>query len=312
MRWATCAAPRTTTRFLGMLPGPSAAKGRQAVLTPLGIVPGRATLRNVVDKGGLPVYDCGQSRQRERAHLEGSQPLASVIIPAYNEERRMPASLRRVVDLIQQQSDPIEVIVVDDGSRDATAAIVEEFVRDIPFVTLIRNPHGGKGAAIKTGIAKGRGQYLILSDTDLSVPIEELRKFLPPVLTNYDVAIASREVKGARRINEPAYRHLMGRVYNLLVRLVAVPGIQDTQCGFKAFRREVAREVFPLQTIEGWGFDVEILFIARRRGYRILEVPVDWYYGEESKIRPIRDTLRMVRELFQVRQNAWKGLYDRR
>lgn len=237
--------------------------------------------------------------------------LASLIIPAFNEERRMPDSLRRVVQFVQGQAEPIEVIVVDDGSSDRTAAIVDELAQQVPFVTLIRNPHGGKGAAIKTGIAHGRGQYLVISDTDLSVPIEMLAKFLPPALADYDVAIASREVPGARRINEPQYRHLMGRVYNLLVRLVAVPGIQDTQCGFKAFRREVAREVFPCQTIEGWGFDVEILFIARRRGYRIVEVPVDWYYGRESKIRPVSDTLRMVRELFQVRRNARHGLYDR-
>jgi len=134
---------------------------------------------------------------------------------------------------------------------------------------------------------------------------------LPPALNGYDVAIASREAPGAERINEPYYRHLMGRVYNLLVRLAAVPGIQDTQCGFKAFRREVARQVFPMQTIEGWGFDVEVLFIARRLGYQIVEIPVRWYYGRESKVKPVRDTLAMVRDLLQVRRNARRGLYDR-
>jgi dolichyl-phosphate beta-glucosyltransferase len=222
----------------------------------------------------------------------------------------MSASLKQVAAFVQEQAQPIEVIVVDDGSTDATAAIVEAFGQEHPFIKLIRNTHGGKGAAVKTGVARAEGQYLIISDTDLSVPIEELPKFLPPTLDGYDIAIASREVKGAKRINEPYYRHLMGRVYNLLVRLVAVPGIQDTQCGFKAFRREVARQIFPYQTIEGWGFDVEILFIAQRFGYRIVEVPVVWYYGAESKVDPVKDTLGMVSDLWQVRRNAWQGLYD--
>ncbi len=221
----------------------------------------------------------------------------------------MPASLTRIVAFVQQQPFGVEVIVVDDGSEDATAAIVEELAREHAFLRLVRNPHGGKGAAVKSGVACARGLYLVISDTDLSVPIDELVKFLPPVLNSYDVAIASREVAGARRIGEPQYRHLMGRVYNWLVRLVAVPGIQDTQCGFKAFRREVARQVFRRQTIEGWGFDVEVLFIAQRLGYRIVEVPVTWYYGRESKVRPLQDTVSMVRDLWQVRLNARRGLY---
>jgi dolichyl-phosphate beta-glucosyltransferase len=243
--------------------------------------------------------------------VERTQPLASIIIPAWNEQRRMPACLQRLAAFAQVQPYGIEAIVVDDGSEDATTAIVEEFAQEHPFVSLIRNPHGGKGAAVKAGVAQGQGQYLVISDTDLAVPIDELPKFLPPLLSDYDVAIASREIKGARRIDEPAYRHLMGRVYNLLVRLLAVPGIQDTQCGFKAFRREVAREVFAHQTIEGWGFDVEILFIARRLGYAIVEVPVTWYYGQESKVKPVQDTIGMIRDLLQVRRNANFGLYDR-
>lgn len=241
--------------------------------------------------------------------MEEREPLASIIIPAYNEERRMPASLERITTFLRSFPAPVEVVIVDDGSRDATASIVEQFSQGNPFVRLVRNPHGGKGAAVKAGVAEGRGQYLVVSDTDLSVPIEELPKFLPPALPPYDVAIASREVPGARRVNEPGHRHLMGRVFNLLVQVVAVPGIQDTQCGFKAYRRDVARAIFPFQTIEGWGFDVEILFLARRHGYRIVEVPVVWYYGEKSKINPLRDTIRMTREVLQVRINAWKGRY---
>jgi dolichyl-phosphate beta-glucosyltransferase len=244
--------------------------------------------------------------------VEGSQPFVSIIIPAWNEERRMPASLQRVAAFVEAQPYAVEVIIVDDGSEDATAAIVEEFASKYPFITLIRNPHGRKGAAVRAGIGGGEGEYLAISDTDLSVPIEELSKFLPPALDEYDVAIASREIEGAQRIDEPYYRHLMGRVYNLLVRLLVVPGIQDTQCGFKVFRREAAREIFGYQTIDGWGFDVEVLFIAQRFGYRVVEVPVLWYYGAESKVSPVRDTIRMVRELLQVRRNARRGLYDRR
>jgi dolichyl-phosphate beta-glucosyltransferase len=244
--------------------------------------------------------------------VDGAQPLVSVIIPAYNEEKRLPDSLRRVTAFVQTQPYAVEVIVVDDGSQDTTAAIVEGFAGQYPFVKLIRNPHGGKGAAVRTGISQGQGEYLVISDTDLAVPIEQLPRFLPPQLDRYDVAIASREVKGARRFDEPYYRHLMGRVYNLLVRWIAVPGIQDTQCGFKAFHHQVARHIFPYQTIDGWGFDVEILFIAQHFAYHIVEVPVDWTYGTESKIHPVRDTLRMFRELLLVRRNARQGLYDRR
>jgi dolichyl-phosphate beta-glucosyltransferase len=242
--------------------------------------------------------------------MDTSEPLASFIIPAYNEESRMPASLESITTFLRVFPEPIEVIVVDDGSRDATVSIVEQFARNHPFVRLVRGSHGGKGAAVKAGIAAGRGRYLVVSDTDLSVPIEELPKFLPPALPAYDVAIASREVPGARRVNEPGYRHLMGRVFNLLVQAIAVPGIRDTQCGFKAYRRDVARAVFPLQTVGGWGFDVEILFLARRLGFHVVEVPVVWYYGEKSKINPLRDTVRMTREILQVRINSWKGRYN--
>jgi dolichyl-phosphate beta-glucosyltransferase len=244
--------------------------------------------------------------------VNSARPLVSIIIPAYNEERRLPASLQRVAAFVQSQAYPIEIVVADDGSTDSTAAITERFAADHPFVVLERAPHGGKGSAIRAGIHRGRGEYLAISDADLAVPIEELIKFLPPVLDSYDLAIASREGKEARRIGEPYYRHLMGRVYNLLVRIMAVPNIQDTQCGFKVMRREVAHRVFACQTIKGWGFDVEILFIAQRMGYRIVEVPVTWYYGRGSKVHPLRDTLNMVRDLLQVRLNARRGVYARK
>jgi len=213
---------------------------------------------------------------------------------------------------LEKQDYDAEVIVVDDGSQDDTAGVVQRFSVAYPYIRLIRNEHRGKGHAVKTGMLAARGEHLFQCDADLSMPIEELSRFLPPVLTDYDVAIGSREVPGARRYGEPAYRHLMGRVFNLIVRLFAVRGFQDTQCGFKCFRREVARDLFSAQTMDGFGFDVEILFIARRRGYHVVEVPIDWYFRANSRVSPVKDTVRMLRDVLRVRWNAWRGKYDTR
>jgi dolichyl-phosphate beta-glucosyltransferase len=233
----------------------------------------------------------------------------SITIPAYNEEKRLPDSLPRIIQFVQQQDYPVEVIVVDDGSTDRTADIVRQFQKQAPFITLLQVDHGGKGHAVKAGMMQAHGEYLFLCDSDLSMPIEEVTKFLPPALDGYDLAIASREIEGARRYDEPAYRHLMGRVFNLIVRLLAVRGIQDTQAGFKCFRRDAAHQLFPLQTVDGWGFDVEILFIAQRHGMKIVEVPINWYYKNRSQVRPIQDTYNMFREALKVRLNAWQGRY---
>ena len=234
----------------------------------------------------------------------------SIIIPAFNEEKRLPDSLPKIIHFVRQQAYPIEVIVVDDGSADRTAAVVREFQKDAPFISLLPVEHGGKGHAVKAGMQQAKGEYLFLCDSDLSMPIDEVTKFLPPALDGYDVAIASREISGARRYGEPPYRHLMGRVFNLIVRLLAVPGVQDTQAGFKCFRRQAARQLFPLQTIKGWGFDVEVLFIAQRRGLRIVEVPIHWYYMNRSRVRPVQDTYNMLREVLKVRLNDWRGRYN--
>lgn len=234
----------------------------------------------------------------------------SIVIPAYNEEARLPESMPNVVDFVRQQDYQIEVIVVDDGSLDRTADVVREFQAEAPFVSLIQVEHGGKGHAVRAGMLQAGGEYLFLCDSDLSMPISEVSKFLSPDLPEYDVAIASREIEGANRFDEPAYRHLMGRVFNLIVRLLAVRGIQDTQAGFKCFRREAARQIFGCQTIKGWGFDVEILFIAQRRGLNIVEVPINWYYKNRSQVRPFQDTYNMFREVLKVRINAWQGKYD--
>lgn len=239
------------------------------------------------------------------------EPLLTLIVPAYNEARRLPPSLDQIIAFIQKQSEPIEVIVVENGSQDRTTEIAEGYAARYPFIRVLHSPKG-KGAAVKVGMMAGEGRFLFICDSDLSMPIAEVRKFLPPILDGYDVAIASREGPGARRYGEPTYRHLMGRVFNFIVRLLAIPGFQDTQCGFKSFRREVAREVFAEQTMTGWAFDVEALFIALRRGYKVVAVPINWYFDGDSRVRPFQDTYRMARDVLRIRLNGWRGVYERR
>lgn len=238
-------------------------------------------------------------------------PFLSIIIPAYNEANRLPASLTRILDYLARQPYAAEVIVVENGSTDATADIVRAMLADTPRLKLIQAQTRGKGNAVREGMLAAEGDWLFMADADLSMPITELDRFFPGgAQPDYDIAIASREAPGAVRYDEPPMRHLMGRVFNGLVKLLAVPGFQDTQCGFKCFRREVARDVFARQTLSGWGFDVEVLYIARKHGYRIVEIPIDWYYQTDSRVRPIEDTLRMVRELLTVRINDLQGVYD--
>ena len=239
-----------------------------------------------------------------------SEPLLTIIVPAYNEERRLPKTLPQIVAFAEAQPYPVEVLVVDNASTDRTAEIAREIAAAHPVVSLLYQPVRGKGAAVRKGMFAGRGAYLFICDADLAMPVEEIVKFLPPALSDYDIAIASREAPGAVRYNEPWYRHLTGRVFNLIVRLLAVPGVQDTQCGFKCFRREVARDLFSLQTIDGWAFDVEVLHAARRRGYRLVEVPIRWYYGEGSRVHLLRDSWAMFREVLRIRRNGRAGLYD--
>jgi dolichyl-phosphate beta-glucosyltransferase len=256
---------------------------------------------------------------QELSAVSNSQqsPYLSIIFPAYNEELRLPPTLERVADFLRSQPYVSEVLVVENGSTDRTSEVVETFIAacvrpDDPFQIHLLHSDKGKGNAVKHGVMAGRGEFLLISDTDLAVPIEEVVHFLPPALErrNYGIAIASREAKGAVRHDEPLYRHIMGRVFNTLVRWMAVPGIDDTQCGFKCFSREAAHLVFPLQRISGWGFDVELLSIAQHHGLNVVEVPVHWYYGDDSRIRPLHDTIDMFADVLQIRRNARAGLYD--
>lgn len=249
----------------------------------------------------------------EQETTSGQKPsfFLSIIIPAYNEETRLQNTLPQVARFLTTQAYKAEVVVVDDGSIDRTAEIVEQIAQQYSCIRLVRAAHGGKGHAVKTGMLQVDSEYAFLCDADLAMPITELPKFLPPVQNGYQVAIGSREGKGAVRYNEPFYRHLMGRVFNWLVKTLAVPGFEDTQCGFKCFHHSVRRDLFSHQTINGFGFDVEVLYIALKRGYRIVEVPIDWYYQAESKVHPIRDTLRMIQDIMTVRRNDRLSIYQK-
>ncbi len=243
------------------------------------------------------------------------QPLLSIIIPAYNEEHRLPKSLDSIVAFVEgecaRRDMGVEVLIVENGSRDRTTEIAEAYAGQHPYIRVLHSAKG-KGAAVRAGMMAGEGRYLFMCDSDLSMPIEEVLKFLPPALDGYDVAIASREGPGAHRYNEPHFRHLMGRVFNLIVRVIAIPRFQDTQCGFKSFRRAVAREVFTDGAMNGWAFDVEALFIALHRGYKVVAVPINWYHDADSRVNPVQDTIRMVRDVLKIRINGWRGLYRRK
>ncbi len=234
----------------------------------------------------------------------------SIVIPAYNEEGRLPGSLEQVIDFATSQTYQVEVVVVNNNSQDRTKQIAQEFADRYDFVRVLDQPIQGKGAAVKVGMLAARGEYRLIADADLSMPVGEIPKFLPPNLNGYDIAIGSREVPGSVRINEPAYRHLMGRVFSAYVKAIAIPGIEDTQCGFKCFHQFAAANIFPLQTIAGFAFDVELLMIARRAGFKVVEVPIEWHHYPNSKVSPLRDALRMTREVARIRNNARHGLYD--
>jgi dolichyl-phosphate beta-glucosyltransferase len=244
-------------------------------------------------------------------------PFLSIVIPAYNEERRLPATLNSVMSYLTRQAYSSEVLVVDDGSSDRTAEVAAKH----PGVTVLRCDHRGKGFAVRAGALAARGAYVLLCDADLAVPIDEWEKMYARLMAGYDVAIGSREGLGASRKGEPWYRHVMGRVFNLIIRGVAITGIDDTQCGFKAMGRAVAQDLFRRVRIYGedapvvrgaavTAYDVELLFLARRRGYRIAEVPVLWNYGTETKVSPVRDSLRNLRDVLTVRLNDLRGRYN--
>jgi dolichyl-phosphate beta-glucosyltransferase len=237
------------------------------------------------------------------------QPFLSIVIPAYNEEPRIIRTLGQVVRYLNSCDYQWEIVVADDGSTDATAHLVDGFASHHSNIRVLRLPHRGKGWAVKNGMLKASGEYRFLCDADLSMPIEQVQRFLPPELNEADIAVGSREAPTSRRIGEPWRRHLMGRSYNWLVRALAVPDLNDTQCGFKCFRASVVPELFGKQTLDGFAFDVEILFLAIKEGMIIREVGIDWHYRERSKVSPVKDSIAMTRDLLKIRWRYIRGRY---
>jgi dolichyl-phosphate beta-glucosyltransferase len=231
----------------------------------------------------------------------------SVIIPAFNEARQIESAIAQLVSLLQSRPWDWDIRVVDDGSSDGTAEIVEPLARGSSRVRLQREPHRGKGGAVKAGMLAAGGDVRFLCDADLSMPPAELDRLMAALASGADIVIASREGKGARRVGEPWRRHATGRVFNFLIRQLVLGGISDTQCGFKLFTARAAASVFPRVTLDGWAFDVEALAIARALDLRIVEVPIEWHYRRESRLSIWRDAGVMLRDILRVRGRLRRG-----
>jgi glycosyltransferase involved in cell wall biosynthesis len=239
-------------------------------------------------------------------------PYLSVVIPTFNEEAHIAQTIGEVVATIDRLGLGADVVVVDDGSSDRTAAIVEGAARSEPRVRLVRAAHAGKGAAVRRGMLEARGTWRFLADADLAMPISELAHFLDAARTTSDeILVGSREAPGARRVDEPWRRHVIGRIFNWMVKLFVLRGVNDTQCGFKLFSGRAADALFPLQRLDGFGFDVEILFLARRAGFGIREIPVTWIYRRGSKVGLVSGA-RGFLDILAVRWNQLRGAYPSR
>lgn len=236
----------------------------------------------------------------------------SIVIPAYNESARLGPTLERVLAFVHQHAWDAEVIVVDDGSRDNTAEIVRSFAQRDGIVRLLQNPgNHGKGYSVRNGVLHAHGETVLFTDADLSAPIEEAPKLLQALNEGADIAIGSRWMRSelqTRRQSLP--RQILGRIFNGLLRMLLRLDLKDTQCGFKAFRREAAEAIFPKQRIEGWGFDPEVLFLAHTLGYSVAEVPVVWAHDDRTRINPLADGSRMVADMLRIRWYSLVGSYD--
>ncbi len=241
-------------------------------------------------------------------------PKYSIVIPAFNESARIPATLEAVVACIRAKGWDAEVVVVNDGSTDSTAQIVTDIARRAPEVRLLENPgNHGKGYSVRNGVLHALGDVVMFTDSDLSAPIEEADRLFAAIAGGADIVIGSRWLESGRQTHrQPLYRQFFGRCFNAVCRMVMRLPFADTQCGFKAFTRTAAQTVFQLQTIERWGFDPEILFIALKRGMKVVEVPVSWAHDERTRMSYLKDGLQMLKELAIVRWNALTGRYSKR
>jgi len=237
----------------------------------------------------------------------------SIVIPAYNEEQRLGSTLNAILSFLNQRPSRFaEILVVDDGSRDRTARVVEQFSADHPQIRLLRNPgNRGKGYSVRHGVLESRGEWILFTDADLSAPIEELDKLFDAVRRNHaDIAIGSRALdRSLIQVHQSWFRETAGRIFNLFLRLLTGLPFLDTQCGFKLYRRQAAQEIFRRQRLERFGFDAEVLYIARRLGFRCVEVPVRWSHSPGTKVSMLRDSLDMFLDLLRVRWNDLLGRY---
>lgn len=241
------------------------------------------------------------------------KPALSIVIPAYNEEFRLPKTLEVIRTYLQTRNDHCEVIVVSDGSRDRTVDVAKSTGQGMTLRVLHNQRNRGKGASIRRGVAASRGDRILFTDADLSTPIAEVRKLETALQAGADVALASRALKkSAVLVRQPVYREFMGKVFNRFARMITLPGIHDTQCGFKLFSRKIARSIFREMTITGFGFDVEILYLARQHNATLAEVPVEWNNVMDSKVSPIADSLKMFFDLFLIRVRHTKKNRDKR
>ena len=245
----------------------------------------------------------------DRLLADSDRPHLSVVIPAYNESARIVPTLRKLEAYLEAQPYTWETLVVDDGSADQTAEVVEIWAQQRANVRVVRRSHHGKGWAVRSGMLEAQGQFRFMCDADLAMPVQWIGEFLDRMDSGTDIVIGSREAAGARRFDEPLYRHIMGRVFNWTVRLLAVSDFQDTQCGFKCFTEAAARELFCYQRSKGMGFDVEILYLALKRGLIVEELPIDWYHQPVSKVRPGVDTVDMLKDTALVRVRDLMGKY---
>src|ERR1700750_1000536 len=241
-----------------------------------------------------------------------AHPQLSIVIPAYNESARIEHALDRVLSTVAEQGWDAEVLVVDDGSKDDTAAIVQRWMAQHPRLHLVQNPgNKGKGYSVRNGLLQAAGDIVMFHDADLSAPMEEAQLLIDAIANGADVAIGSRWLDRTRQtIHQPLYRQFFGRCFNWVTRTTMGLPYKDTQCGFKAFKRDAAQVIFRLQTIERWGFDPEILFIARKLKYKIVEAPVTWGHDDGSRLSYLKDGRKMLEEMWEIRRNSLRGRYD--